>query len=164
VRRTISLALVAGCVALGSLRMAAPAAPPPPPHTSPTTTPVQARDAAAPVMPQLKNPQAPAPEYPPPARDPFNFGNRPAPPRPGGTRADAPPIPAPPPPLPTLVAIISKPTDGGVLHTAVFGAGNGIAFANAGDAIGALILNDITPDSVVLLDPRTGASFGESIK
>ena len=77
------------------------------------------------------------PSFPPPSRDPFNFGRR-AEPRPPVVSNPTPPVPAiveapPGPVLPHLVAIVASDEDGGVVRSAVISENDDVRFLKPGE-------------------------------
>jgi hypothetical protein len=105
----------------------------------------------------------PSPEsYPPPSRDPFNFGRlpevpnaRPAIVEPAPALVVAPPTPA----LPSLVAIVSDIVDGADVRSAAISQDDEVQIVKVGDVVGALVVRGITADALQLVDEKTGASF-----
>jgi hypothetical protein len=107
-------------------------------------------------------------QFPPPRRDPFNFGVRSVTPAPAASivpASETPPMPL----LPKLVAILSDSADGGVVQTAVLSDGQSVEFVKLGDGMGSLgvaeglRVTSITTDAVVLLDPASNRTFGLSL-
>jgi hypothetical protein len=104
------------------------------------------------------------PDYPQPSRDPFAFGRRPEAARPAAPPPEATVIERPAPTLPRLVAIFKQSTEPGAVPTAVFAAGNGVAFVKAGERQGPFVVDSISDTSVVLSEPESGATFGLSLQ
>jgi hypothetical protein len=141
---------------------AAPAAPSRPAAVADT-----AFDQTAPVLlevnaqvERLRKRLASPPAFPAPERDPFRFGRRPAP-------AAAPvPVPAPPelvtppaPELPRLIAVVERPSDGGLLRTAFLGLGEELRSFRPGERVGAFMVRSISVEAVELVDTASGAIY-----
>lgn len=108
------------------------------------------------------------PSFPPPSRDPFNFGRR-AEPRPPVVSNPTPPVPAiveapPGPVLPHLVAIVASDEDGGVVRSAVISENDDVRFLKPGDTMGNLVVRTIAADVVTLVDRTSGATFTLSLR
>ncbi len=113
---------------------------------------------------RLQQRLAATPAYPAPSRNPFQFGKRTD--RPTGKevipRAES--AHTTPPRLPRLVAITSTgPTDG-ARRSAVFAQGDSVTVLASGDAIGALVVRDVTDGGVDLFDPATGTTYHLSLE
>lgn len=103
-----------------------------------------------------------APEFPPPSRDPFNYGRRAEPrppvvsnPTPVPSIVEAPPAPV----LPRLVAIIATDDDGGVVRSAVITENEDVRFLKPGDTTGNLVVRSVSADIVTLVDRTSGTTF-----
>jgi len=161
--RVASALVCVGAVLLLIWQVTPATSAPPPPRDAVSTE----LDQAAPVLTEvnaqvdrLRERLATTPSYPPPSRDPFNFGRRPdrtPPPAP----ADAAPAiePPPPPALPSIVAIVSDTVRGSEVRTAVFSVGGEVEVVASGDTIGAFVVRSIGVDRVVLVERTTGAVF-----
>lgn len=143
---------------------APPAVPPPSPL-------MDALDQAAPVLTdvdrevgRLKERMTTEVAYPPPTRDPFNFGRRPESPRARVEVPIAPPVFVPAPTLPKLVAIVENPSpDGGVVRRAVLADADDVQFFAAGQTAGAFTITSINETSVVLVDRASGTSYSVTL-
>jgi hypothetical protein len=103
----------------------------------------------------------PAPtDFPPPRRDPFNFGGRLEPRRPAPVAFVDLPVPA----LPKLIAILSEKNGDADVRTAVISAGDDVEFVKTGGAVGNLRVSLITSEGIVLTDPGSGLSFSLALQ
>jgi hypothetical protein len=163
--RFASAILVLGGAALLLAWQVSPATSAPDPAPRPIESPLdQIQPVLSDVDAQVEKLRARLAEpsaYPPPSRDPFNFGKHPEPARVTAPEPVAPVAPPPPPPpaLPHLVAIVSTPTDGGMLRTAVFAVADDVQILKPGEKIGALVVRSIGLDAVIVVDPSTGVSY-----
>ena len=163
--RFASAILVLGGAALLLAWQVSPATSSPDPAPRPVESPLdQVQPVIADVdvqVDRLRERLTDPPKYPPPTRDPFNFGARPEPARVSAPApaVEAAPAPPPPPPLPRLVAIVSTPTDGGLLRTAVFAMGDDVQIVKPGEKVGALVLRSVGLDTVTVVDPATGTTY-----
>ena len=158
--RVAGLLYLGGVIVLASW-VWAPAAPvsPPPPATTSTKL-DQSGTVVAEVnaeVDRLRERLAVPPQLPPPARDPFRYGERHEPRRPLAPPVEAPAAPAEPPAprLPLLVAIAANTTDGVVTRTAVLAEGDGVRLVKAGDQIGRFVVRSVSADAAELFDPMT---------
>jgi hypothetical protein len=111
---------------------------------------------------RLRERLAAPPQFPPPARDPFRFGERPEPAR----RATPPvlaeplaPVEPPAPRLPLLVAIAANIADGVVTRTAVLADGDDVRLVKEGDQIGRFVVRSVGADAAELVDPTTSRTY-----
>jgi hypothetical protein len=94
--------------------------------------------------------------YPPPTRDPFRYGARPAP------RPDAPAVTppvaveVPKPVLPQLIAITTSTEQGAAARTAVLAIGDNVQLVKPGDTFASFVVRSIGLDAVELVEPSTG--------
>ena len=161
--RVASALICVGAVLLLVWQVTPATSAPPPPRDAAALE----LDQAAPVLTEvnaqvdrLRERLSTTPSFPPPSRDPFNFGRRP-------DRAPAPPVdtPAaiePPPPspvLPDIVAILSSKVDGADVRSAVFSSDGDVQLVTSGDTVGPFVVRTISADRVVLVHRATGAAF-----
>jgi len=132
-----------------------------------------ALDQSAPVIDEvnaqvdrLRERLATPQKFPPPQRNPFDFGRRPEPKRPAAPVAETPVVPAepPPPPLPRLLAIVSNTVDGTATHSAVFSNGDDVNILKAGDTIGRYVVRSVTSDGAELVERSTSKVFHVALK
>ena len=133
----------------------APQTPAPPP-AAPATAP---GPLAAPVEPvRLPDPDAPAPEYRVPVRDPFSFSSRERPRR-AASVVDR-PVEPPAPLLPSLVAIVTDARPEGAVHRAALSDASGaVRIVGAGDTYGSFTVARIGGGSLALIDASTGLTY-----
>jgi len=166
----VALALLLSGVALLASWAVAPAAPIAPPDTAAA---IAAIDQSAPVVDEmnqqvdrlrerLANPQ----KFPPPQRNPFDFGRRPEPRRPVAPVVETPAVPVepPPPPLPRLLAIVLNTVDGAATHSGVFSNGDDVNILKAGDTIGRYVVRSVTSDGAELVERATSRVFRVALK
>ena len=148
----------------------APAAPVAPPDTAAA---IAAIEQSVPVVDEvnaqvdrLRERLAAPQKFPPPQRNPFDFGRRPEPPRPVKPVVETPAVPVepPPPPLPRLLAITSNTVDGAVTHSAVFSNGDDVSIVKAGDTISRFVVRSVTTDGAELVDRNTQRVFRVPLK
>jgi hypothetical protein len=145
----LASALIVGGAALLLMWQVTPAtSAPPPPRTDVSLE----LDQAAPVLAQvnaqvdkLRERLAAPPSFPPPSRDPFNFGTRP----------DRVPRPAPAD-APTIVDALAPPAP---VPPAVFSVDDDVQIVAAGQSIGSFIVRNISADRVVLVHRASNAVF-----
>jgi hypothetical protein len=166
--RTTSLTLLLVSGALLASRLVSPAASAPVPSQSSAPRVDQPSPAITAVDQQverLRGRMTDVPAYPPPSRDPFNFGGVPQPSRekiPAVSKISAVPVVDSRPPLPKFVAILSSPEDAS--PTAVFAMGDDVRFAKVGDDVGAYRIERITADALTLLDTTSQATLSVSLR
>ncbi len=160
----LATALICGGALLLLIWQVSPATSAPPPPRNAVSSEL---DQAAPVLAEvtsqvdrLRERLATVPTFPPPSRDPFNFGRRPDPtPRPAPAAAPATTEPAPAPPLPSIVAILLTSVDGADVRTAAFAVDDDVQLVTAGQTIGQFIVRSISADHVVLVDRASGTAY-----
>jgi hypothetical protein len=164
--RVTSLTLLIASGALLASRLVSPAASAPlaaqtkAPHTDQPSAAITAVDQQ---VDRLRDRLMNVPAYPPPSRDPFNFGGVPQAKRekiPAVSEISPVPVVARPP-MPKFVAILSS-DDGS--PTAVFAMGDDVQLAKVGDEVGAYRIERIGADGLTLLDTTSQATTSVSLR
>jgi hypothetical protein len=158
-KRTVVWALVLASASLFVERLVSPASSAPEPRAVVAAPPDQTQAVVAEVdreVERLRDRLDTVPEISAPRRDPFTFGRTPERPRSSAptpllVAPDIPPQPA----LPKLVAILSATENGSPERTAVIALGDDVQFKRAGDEIGAYVVQSVTADRLVLIDPAS---------
>jgi hypothetical protein len=166
----IAGALLLSGVALLVSWAVAPAAPIAPPDTAAA---IAAIEQSVPVVDEvnaqvdrLRERLAEPQKFPPPQRNPFDFGRHPEPARPVKPVVETPAVPVepPPPPLPRLLAIVLNTVDGAAVHSAVFSNGDDVNILKAGDTIGRYVVRSVASDGAELVDRNTSRVFRVTLK
>jgi hypothetical protein len=93
---------------------------------------------------RLRERTKPEPGFPPPSRDPFNFGRRPEPVRPLLKPATPPAPLVSPVVLPELVAILGEGQSDDAKRTVVFARGDNVVFVGIGETISTFRVDSVT--------------------